>query len=345
MDSFLKHFSLSNILRQLFCGVAFLVPFILFRWDVLDAWMKVGDEYSMPKIWLGVAMLILFGTLLYHMEKNIVSYGYDVLRAFVYKKGAGDKGVWYYGAFFVVLIVIALGCCGSAVWVVREFVVSWVIGIVVCAFVIFLIISLWRSCHILIENAKPLTDDTKRMAEYSFSAMAWRKFDIWKEEAAAGDDRRRLWAHASKWSDMIHCGMTSAIACLLGIAVMQHVEPKMPVPKGAKVVQNTEKAQADAYSAGGLVCHHGGCGKTPNISIFCFNYAQTKDADSSPEEKGIDSKGGWVNLDLSDGEAVLFWFCVFIIGLELFCMWHRDIQLDLMLQYGCDKKTENEGGR
>lgn len=343
------------MLRQLFCGVAFLVPFILFRWDVLDAWMKVGDEYSMPKIWLGVAMLILFGTLLYHIEKNIFSYGYDVLRIWSYQKSglcAKWRREWCscrkycelrnYCKYFMrcmvykwrrfiplylMCIMIAAAVCvilieGDNMWI-------WAICAVVIFFVSVLGISWmksWKKLYLLSHGLKMLD------YERGFDTMVLRKFKIWQAESAAGKTEKRLWAHASKWSDMIHCGMTSAIACLLGIVVMHHVSPN-----------SEEKTKICVHSTSGLVCYHGGCGKTPNVSIFWFNDAQTKDAHSSDKQPGSDSKGGWANLGLPDGEAVLFWFCVFIIGLELFCMWHRDIQLDLMLQYGCDKKMENEG--
>lgn len=83
MDSFFKGFNLSNILRQLLCGVVFFVPFILFRWDQVEGLLlhKNADNLWIPFILVATCI----GTLIYHVEKNLLGYASQVFRSWCKK--------------------------------------------------------------------------------------------------------------------------------------------------------------------------------------------------------------------------------------------------------------------
>lgn len=319
MDSFLKNFSLSNILRQLFCGVAFLVPFIIFCPELLDNWMRVGNEYSLPKIWLGVAMLVLFGTLLYHLEKNLFSFAYDILHQVGESVDCGvgrllpcyiasimmvcGIGLFAYylqcnWLFFVCIICIAMlmfkqihRCLLSDVlWflsvsiftlmvVMLDFSLMWqMISTFFSQYsdiYIFCLLSVLYLLFIVVCCFFRIRSNSTEIANLFFRMVAWR-FEKWCSEEKYSE--AKMWKHMKLWSDMIHCGVTSALACILGQCV-----------------------------------------------LLFGQYASNKQAG-----------------ELCEKMMGLVGICIFVLGVEVFCMWHRDLYVDLMLKFDFKRKMMSE---
>ena len=73
MNDFLGKFSLSLILRQLFCGIVFFVPCIQTCFSGCFTIDKVSEFSTDILLPVAIASLII-GTVIYHVEKNTYSY-------------------------------------------------------------------------------------------------------------------------------------------------------------------------------------------------------------------------------------------------------------------------------
>ena len=111
MDKFLGAFSLQNFLRQFFCGVVFFVPFFLYGQTPLAAWLESGQDnpdWCAPKVAALGVLACIVGTIIYHFEKNLYSYGIQsvfewMLKCKIIKCGAI--------CLLVVVCIVCLALC------------------------------------------------------------------------------------------------------------------------------------------------------------------------------------------------------------------------------------------
>ena len=113
MDKFLGAFSLQNFLRQFFCGVVFFVPFFLAPSSSVNKslWSSVGSLFAnlvlnanrstSNMVMLGIFACII-GTIIYHLEKNLYSYGVQA----IFERLILERAVTIFGIILISTVTI-----------------------------------------------------------------------------------------------------------------------------------------------------------------------------------------------------------------------------------------------
>lgn len=199
MDKLFGQFSLQNILRQMFCGVVFLLPFFLFSAIVAVkeppvTFQKVCinlHELNLSSVeFTSLAVIsIIIGTLIYHLEKNIWSYGLQVI--FTGSPGRSVVSVLY----FVILLVAFLVYSQKPM---PDLEVCLLILLTLLCLIIALIVRNKR--FILITGCMWLGEQEKKSSIAS-----------------------RILSKVATWSDFIHCAQSCAWSWILGSWVCKYI--------------------------------------------------------------------------------------------------------------------------
>lgn len=231
-DSLLKTFSLSNILRQMFCGVVFFASFRKFS----SGHLFPINESTNQCITL-LILSIIVGTIIYHIEKNFVSYAQQVGLEIVIK--FDKKGYWDIVLFILTIFAFSahLVC---AFCIVTNCLSKWIetplLHETACKILLIAILALLFFSAFLIVFAlsfarniwSNLMNRTRLMWELEELNIAPLREILKKQDNdrwETGLDKKfffelfRLHVTAKRlatWSDFIHCSQSCVIAWLFG---------------------------------------------------------------------------------------------------------------------------------
>ncbi len=220
MGNLIDKLSLQNLLRQVFCGIVFFVPFLVgegcfcngVKNSIIEASVSAGC------IFLGVACAV--GTLIYHLEKNLYSYPLQIL----HKK---DKS-WIVSC---ILIVVTLG----GVFL-NYSVLQWeAVGILVVGYIYMFVLLCKKNCFECKWTIKIIKLLVKERHDLSF--FEWTK----RNRESLLNETRELWGLEEQienpcylsfqekaaikkiavWADFIHCGASCCFALLFGTLVVE----------------------------------------------------------------------------------------------------------------------------
>ncbi len=212
MDKFIGQFSLQNILRQMFCGVVFLLPFFLFHSIVVLEGHAIEIDFrnvctTLHELHLSgwemtclSILAIIIGTLIYHLEKNIWSYGLQIL----FTSRIGKRRLW--------VLVALVSALGLPIFVPRECIFDLPDVLTYNNFSSFVLIiaffimssSIFVSCLCISYN---VMTETRNM---------WIAEGGGSETKNNSDTRKIIMDKVSTWSDFVHCGQSCAWAWILG---------------------------------------------------------------------------------------------------------------------------------
>lgn len=213
MDKLFGQFSLQNILRQMFCGVVFLLPFFLFSAIVAVKEPPVTFQnvcINLHKLNLSAVeftslavLSIIIGTLIYHLEKNLWSYGLQIIFKRIQNKTLGCGGnrimsICSLHAFSVLLIVATAWIFGS---------IKWFSGIT------FIVIAFAAALVAIVCISNGIVEDTETMWLAEGGGDSSHKGSLLD---AQGLRSSIIMSKVSTWSDFIHCGQSCALAWILG---------------------------------------------------------------------------------------------------------------------------------
>ena len=211
MDKFLGAFSLQNFLRQFFCGVVFFVPFFLYGQTPLAAWLESGQDnpdWCAPKVAALGVLACIVGTIIYHFEKNLYSYGIQC----IFEWGHAKIGGWLAWLLICTVIAIIIVCFA---WDVNSRGLLWM----------FLVLSLIFSLICLTYTS--LQDKTRRqwvaeeicISDDSHNYLTSYIKGIYQKVPSSAIPM--IAARIAKWSDFIHCVQSCCFAWLLGGAIVE----------------------------------------------------------------------------------------------------------------------------
>lgn len=212
MDKFIGQFSLQNILRQMFCGVVFLLPFFLFHSIVVLEGQAIEIDFrnvctTLHELNLSgwemtclSILAIIIGTLIYHLEKNIWSYGLQIL----FTSRIGKGRLWVLGA-----LVSALGLpflvpheCKFDLPNILTYNNFSSFVLIIAFFIMFFSLSVSLLCILY----SALTETHKM----------WIAEGGGSDTKNNSDTKKIIMDKVSTWSDFVHCGQSCAWAWILG---------------------------------------------------------------------------------------------------------------------------------
>ncbi|MDD6814213.1 MAG: hypothetical protein PUD60_07430 [Akkermansia muciniphila] len=201
MDKLIGQFKLQNFLRQMFCGVVFLLPFFLFPATVqlcpcvpkFYACFPQPGDLDFAQLSALAVLAVIIGTIIYHIEKNVLSYPIQIIFRLISQRNAGWKKLilpW-------VVSVVVVGCIIFGLSRIPNIsVLLWTV--VGCVLLVCLLTSVFA-------GKSGIVKDTRRL---------WIRED--SEHAESGGDDKAVLKRVGTWADFIHCGQSCAIAWLLG---------------------------------------------------------------------------------------------------------------------------------
>ena len=213
MDKFLGAFSLQNFLRQFFCGVVFFVPFFLYE-SHLVTWLERGQsngDWSSAKVTALGVLACIIGTIIYHLEKNIYSYGLQC----VFEWGHAKE--WRCMVWSIIIVIIVITAAILAIYphyyLATFFIVISIFGMlsfcsVFCDLLHKRTRKLWVAEHIC-----TTANSTRKLASYVTGTPSKIPSD------AIPIIAKRI----SKWSDYIHCVQSCCFAWMFG-TLMAHFQ-------------------------------------------------------------------------------------------------------------------------
>lgn len=235
MDKLFGQFSLQNILRQMFCGVVFLLPFFIFPSITqlcpcvpkFYALFPQPSDFDFAQLTYLAVLSIIIGTLIYHLEKNLWSYGLQVIFC----------SRWCVRICFLTIAASAP-----------------ISGIVISFLdenenvVLYLIPSIIGILAVIVSSFCVCCDEARTTD------------DIWLAEAGkkrldknATPDRRSaqiIMGKVSTWSDFIHCGQSCAWAWIIGSTLayfILHRHAALVVPYRAGIIAAVCLLIAEAF--------------------------------------------------------------------------------------------------
>lgn len=207
MNAILSKFSLSVLLRQFFCGIAFFLPFLL----------KSGEEVAVPlsktlgqsgTLGLFVALACVVGTVVHHLEKNIFSYGVQVAIECIWDS---KKGTCNYARLIVGGILLFI-CIGSLPLLILS--ESFAAFAAICILLVFAL--LW--IMVFKKGIRKMMARTQILWIISESAKSKVTCDSESSQNMQNwDARRAVLKHLDAWSDNIHCVQSCCFAWMGGL--------------------------------------------------------------------------------------------------------------------------------
>ncbi|MCI7698494.1 MAG: hypothetical protein MSQ05_03795 [Akkermansia sp.] len=198
MDKLIGQFKLQNFLRQMFCGVVFLLPFFLFPATVqlcpcvpkFYACFPQPGDLDFAQLSALAVLAVIIGTIIYHIEKNVLSYPIQIIFRLISRKFAS----W---GKLICLVVVSAGLA----WCLHSYFSEISVQLRIAVGVVFAFCIFTAVCAKVLK----VVDDTRRL---------WIRED--SEHAASGGDDKAVLKRVGTWADFIHCGQSCAIAWLLG---------------------------------------------------------------------------------------------------------------------------------
>lgn len=240
MNHFLNSFGISNYIRQMMCGIIYFIPFFLFSRSSTECFLKNGQgDWSSTKLLVVAVVAACIGTLIYHVEKNLLGYSSQVFRAWCKHKHPKcpvvTAMIFMILAAILPLIVMAWGYKKGVVEVLIHWLMEWRISVLIAIFLAilpsFLLISALYTNLFQQQNSKkaerdwektePAFDKTVEETRNAWKASSVRWFDM--ENPPRLHEIREISERESNWADFIHCGQTSAISWILGSITAVHL--------------------------------------------------------------------------------------------------------------------------
>ena len=211
MDKLFGQLSLQNILRQMFCGVVFLLPFFLFYAIVV----LEGQAIDFRKVcttlheinlsgWEMTCLSILaiiIGTLIYHLEKNIWSYGLQIIFKKIQNRTLGcvRKSILICSPpTLLFLLFVLLSFIGNMKWF---------------SIAVFTVIAIATALVAIVCISCEIVKDTETMWLAEGGGDSSHKGSLLD---AHGLRSSIIMSKVSTWSDFIHCGQSCALAWIFG---------------------------------------------------------------------------------------------------------------------------------
>lgn len=227
MNHFFNSFGISNYIRQMMCGIIYFIPFFLFARSSTECFLKNGQgDWSSTKLLVVAVVAACIGTLIYHVEKNLLGYSSQVFRAWCKNS---KWPVWVALIFMALAAILPLPVMarGHKEGVV-ETLTHWLMNgetpvlMAICLAILplFLLISAGRSNS---DSGKPERAFDRTVKE---TRNAWRAASVrWSDTENSSQLReiREISERESNWADFIHCGQTSAISWILGSITAIHL--------------------------------------------------------------------------------------------------------------------------
>lgn len=212
MGNLIDKLSLQNLLRQVFCGIVFFVPFLVgegcfcnvVKNSIIEASVSAGC------IFLGVACAV--GTLIYHLEKNLYSYPLQIQ----HKKNR---------SCIVSCILIVVTLLGT-LWF--NVVLQWAAVFIFGVGFIYMSVVLCKINGLKCKWIKMVDDCLKftRWKKGIRKALLNETREIWSLEECIlhpcelSFQEKATIKKIAVWSDFIHCGQSCCFALLLGTLVV-----------------------------------------------------------------------------------------------------------------------------
>ena len=220
MDKFLGAFSLQNFLRQFFCGVVFFVPFFLYGQTPLAAWLESGQDnpdWCAPKVAALGVLACIVGTIIYHFEKNLYSYGIQCIFEW------GHAKEWRCIARSIIIVIIVIIVAILAILAILVICPHYYLATLFIAISIFCLPSFYSTfCDLLhgrtrklwvAEHICPTANSTRKLASYVTGTLS----------KIPSDAIPIIAERISKWSDYIHCVQSCCFAWMLS-TIMAHFQ-------------------------------------------------------------------------------------------------------------------------
>lgn len=235
MDKLFGQFSLQNILRQMFCGVVFLLPFFIFPSITqlcpcvpkFYALFPQPGDFDFAQLTYLAVLSIIVGTLIYHLEKNLWSYGLQVIFF---------SRLCVRIVFLIIAAIVPISGIVIAFRSENENVVLYLIPSIIG--ILAVIVSSFCVCC----NEARTTDDI-------WLAEAGKK----RLDKSATPDRRSaqiIMGKVSTWSDFIHCGQSCAWAWIIGSTFayfLLHGHAELVVPYRTGIIASVCLLFAEAF--------------------------------------------------------------------------------------------------
>lgn len=198
MDKLIGQFKLQNFLRQMFCGVVFLLPFFIFP-SVTQlcpcvpkfyAFLPQPGDFDFAQLTALAVIASIVGTIIYHIEKNVLSYPVQVCFRLV-SRSFPSWGKW------ILLLFVSICLFFFRNSLLPDIPSSYSSTVIIVMFVCMLTSAFANKCGIV--------SDTHRL---------WALEDSEKETSGTND--KAILKRVGTWSDFIHCGQSCAIAWILG---------------------------------------------------------------------------------------------------------------------------------
>lgn len=200
MDSILDKFSSQNYLRQFFCGVVFFVPFWLFPSEKLNSLLD-GSPWQFPQYIVLAILAFIIGTIIYHVEKNVYSYGLQALFELWEK-----SKTWCIISFVIAAAIIG----GIGYFFLCKF-AWWSIFFLIVPIILMILIICMR------ETILQRTQIAWAI-EGGCENVTCTNMD---QDCPMDDKARKAIADkVAKWSDFIHCAQSCCFAWLLGVIII-----------------------------------------------------------------------------------------------------------------------------
>ncbi len=211
MGNLIDKLSLQNLLRQVFCGIVFFVPFLVgegcfcnvVKNSIIEASVSAGC------IFLGVACAV--GTLIYHLEKNLYSYPLQIQ----HKKNRSCI------VSCILIVVTLLGALCFNVVLQWAAVFIFGVGFIYMSVVLCKINGLkckWIKMDERSESAsyekeleKALLNDTREL---------WELEEQIENTCELNFQEKATIKKIAVWADFIHCGQSCCFALLFGSLVI-----------------------------------------------------------------------------------------------------------------------------
>lgn len=234
MDKLFGQFKLQNFLRQMFCGVVFLLPFFIFP-SVTQlcpcvpkfyAFLPQPGDFDFAQLTALAVIASIVGTIIYHIEKNVLSY--PVQMFFRLLSFNPPSEIYKFRDIFCRDIRKKIRDIGYTPIIARcvRPLAQCLFFLIILGTIIYLLFdpdclspfeqstslivaSCWIVLVCLLTSALAgvwgIVDDTRKL---------WALED--REKETSGDDDKAILKRVGTWSDFIHCGQSCAIAWILG---------------------------------------------------------------------------------------------------------------------------------
>lgn len=202
MDNILNKFSPQTFLRQFFCGFVFFVPLWLFASERLDNLLG-GSSWQIPQCLALAILACIIGTIIYHVEKNLYSYGMQALL----ELREESKQMRIISFVIAVVVIGAIGCF------------------------FFYKFAWWSICFLIVPIILMSLIIRMRKAIPQRTQIAWAIEGgcknvpcMNKNQDRSMDDeaRKAIAGKVATWSDFIHCAQSCCFAWLAGCFMVTH---------------------------------------------------------------------------------------------------------------------------